>query len=123
MKTPVLYHFTCEHTRQLLGEHGVLLPASQLGIPLALVATADLIWATDQEAPDAQALGLTRTLVKCDRTAHRYRILQPHNFQRWGRLRASYPQELVDALELSPGAAPAHWWVSRVPIAAALDQP
>ena len=65
MSTPTLYHYTCDHARQLIGMRGKLKPHQH---PL-LSKWRPLVWLTDLEEPDAGALGLTSLMLDCDRTA------------------------------------------------------
>lgn len=121
-----LWHYTCQHGRDQLGDRGTLLPrALQAGSahrehsPIVLEC---LVWATDLAEPRAWALGLTSLMLDCNRTAHRYSV-DPRAFQRWGRLRSAVDPVLVDHLELAPWAEPAHWWVALGPVPDALYAP
>lgn len=132
MRSPPLFHYTCQHGRDHLGDTGTLLPlAAQPGRASAealaryapeyrLLAT--LVWATDLEVPEPWALGLTSTILGCVRTAHRYQV-PPERFTRWGRVRAAVGPVLADDLELAYRAEPARWWVAQGPVPGATYRP
>lgn len=123
-----LFHYSCAHGRERIGEHGVLLPPLwQIGeIPTSLppdaVALMGLVWATEAEVPEPYALGLTSSTLSCDRTAYRYRV-PAWQFARWGRVRSRFPAALVDALETARGAEPAQWLVAEGPVEGAVLDP
>lgn len=113
-----LWHYTCDHGRAALGDAGTLLPLQVLKPDVRWHNDFDwlpeLIWATDLEIPLRLALGLTMGLVACDRTAHRYRIIDPSGFARWtawARERG-VPRTAARELNFAEGAMPAHWYVS-----------
>lgn len=116
-----LWHYTCDDAAPLIDEEGLLRPNGHPWLPDRLV------WLTDLE-PDAVpnldlALGLRGAHSTCDRTAHRYEVLDPAPAVRWttyvrglvreGRIR----REVREALDYTPGGYPAHWFVSLAPIA------
>lgn len=102
-----LYHYTCLHSHQTIGEEGVLKPGAD-----------GYVWLTDMERPIAKALGLTMNYITCDRTEYRYQVAPTADVIHWMDIRSSLNQELVWALELSEGAMPRHWFLSPEPIAA-----
>lgn len=122
----VLWHYTCAHAHEAIGEAGTLLPPVAV-VPRRVAKLTErmpevgplftMVWATDLEAPDADALGLTRFALKCDRTAYRYAV-PAEGFARWGWVRGRYAREVLDLLELANGAEPARWWVSFDPVPA-----
>ena len=71
MSAPTLYHYTCDHGRQLIGMRGKLKPNRHPWL------TRPLLWLTDLDHANIQALGLTSLTLDCDRTAWRYRIRTP----------------------------------------------
>jgi hypothetical protein len=74
-----------------------------------------LVWLTDLEEPDRAALGLTSTTLSCDRLAYRCTV-DTEDAEPW----AVWSHGRVDprrVMELTFGHAPAHWWVSQVPVA------
>lgn len=74
----VLYHYTCAHgARAIERERRTLVPTWQ---PLLRTFAS---WATEQREPNAEALGLTRHTLACDRTEYRYRIDEPDAFTWW----------------------------------------
>lgn len=113
-----LYHYTCGHGRQRIGSMGRLLPN---GIPGVIPA---LVWLTDQDQPDREALGLTSTFIACDRLEHRYAI-HPADARdsavRWldSPARAGMPPAAVADLE--HGRDPELWYVAAVPVRAVVD--
>jgi hypothetical protein len=114
--TAPLFHYTCTHGRVALGVGGTLQPPFMQGanpdrVPDDAAPLLAMVWATDLSTPRADALGLTRTTITCDRTLFRYTV-PAAAFNRWGRVRSQLPTPLVDALELARGAEPAHWWVA-----------
>lgn len=110
-----LFHYTCEHARPGIVSDGVLRPASSLRPDVEVPPVARLIWATDMSRPMAHALGLANLsgLVRCDRTEHRFRVLDPSVFVRWVMLPRSVRVE-HGPIQWSVGARPAHWWVTDV---------
>jgi hypothetical protein len=124
-----LYHYTCHHARSALGLEGDLLPIRLLVTPGAPLRNsewrADLVWLTDLGLPIRDALGLTRLIVKCDRTAYRYRVTDEADAVPWTTERRQFlaeNREQVAELERAPGARPAHWFVARKPVPVVLDQ-
>ncbi|HEX5972559.1 MAG TPA: hypothetical protein VFY85_11570 [Gemmatimonadaceae bacterium] len=123
-----LYHYTCAHGCQAIGETGVLVPIRRLAPPESLASLtehrvppwmADLIWLTDLDFPMRAALGLTSYTLGCDRTSYRYRVLDESTARPWLKVR----RELVGGLdlELADGAMPRHWWVSWAPVPVEYD--
>ena len=110
-----LYHYTCEHWAMMIGPAGVLRPWYQpfLGI--------GLVWLTDMAEPDREALGLTSSMLMCDRTEHRYRVTSAADIEPW----LLFPSHAADdeflALFESPPRQPARWFVSRHDVAVVLD--
>lgn len=129
---PILNHFTCPHSQQMIGVMGYLQPISvthpfgaQLMREQGHGWLADVIWLTDLTQPNAFALGLTSVTLHCDRTAHRYHVLDestcvPYSEAR-ARSRAYFPVEDLKALERAPGAEPRHWWISTVAVPVVYD--
>lgn len=105
----VLWHYTCHHGHDAIAHDGhTLRPNPHTGH----------LWLTDLEAPNVLALGLTSTLIDCDRTAHRYRITDTTTAQRWVAVRRQFPGWFRQGLENAPGAMPMHWWISLYTIPA-----
>lgn len=122
-----LYHYTCDHGRTQLGNAGVLLPAvaqrPDHGDRINLFPWQGwLVWMTDLDRPIREALGLTSVHLRCDRTAHRYRVTSLEHVMPWGRYAHDHkvPREVRDEIEQAPGR-PAHWWVSLEPVPAVYD--
>lgn len=116
--TPRLWHYTCSHGHARLGDRGDLVRIRDQ-VPAVTGWATTVVWATDLDTPLVLALGLTSYALSCDRTAHRYRVLEPERFEWWPAWsRRSLPPQAWKALESPPGTMPAHWWVSTSPAAA-----
>lgn len=119
-----LYHYTCDHGRDGIGDQGELWPAwdlTEAPDERARVPTGIYVWLTDLTAPIPDALGLTSNWATCDRTQHRYRVVDERDCERWTSVRRTFPDLWRHALENAPGARPAHWWVSRHPVPVEYD--
>lgn len=115
-----LYHYTCSHSYGELVRGGTLLPTadradvSELGIN---AWPTFFVWLTDRPEPDADALGLTRNYITCDRTVHRFRVTDATGIVPWLDVLTSDPgYASVASLLESPGADPSAWFVSRGPV-------
>lgn len=104
----MLYHYCCHHSAQLIARTMTLRPVAQ-----PMLKGLPVVWATDQEIPDRDALGLTMHMVKCDRTEHRFTVLAEDEplFTPWT---ASPLRALCRDLEAfeHPPLQPELWWVS-----------
>ena len=109
----IFYHYTCRDMAEKIGVTGVLLPNSIHGSP-------PLVWLTDLEVPDIEALGLTSHESDCDRSAVRYRARR-QEFTPWigSKLHASMPPSMQ--AEFHRGRSPENWFVSMVPVAVIRD--
>ena len=115
-----LFHYTCDHGRTALGEGGLLRPAGQL-TDRPLPWTGEFVWLTDLAHPNADALGLTRTLAPCDRTRHRYRVTDVRDVVPWTDAAHRLARPIREEIEGEPGSRPRHWFVSVVPVPAIYD--
>jgi hypothetical protein len=107
-----LFHYTCRDRLDGITADRRLIPN-----PHPLLGEA-LVWLTDLDVPDRQALGLTSAhLLTCDRTAVRVIVQTDPSTLRWSMWarRARVPS-LARALLEGGGALPKHWWVSAVPM-------
>jgi hypothetical protein len=116
-----LWHYTCYHGRRGIGKEGVLLSIAARfggvpGVPAEVRRNLELIWLTNLDVPHADALGLTRRVIRCDRTRYRYRVTDPAAAAPWMDVRADYPPEFVTTLEGVAGVMPRHWWVATQPV-------
>jgi len=114
---PPLWHYTCDHGHEAIGEFGVLVPGRVLA-PDRMPPDywpADFVWLTDLARPNRDALGLTSWIIECDRTAHRYRAAWEVTIKPWVEVRRSVNSP--ESLEAAEGARPRHWYVSRDPVA------
>lgn len=115
-----LWHYTCDHAARKID--GVLTPGADRIERIAELAkrglrvpwTTRLVWLTDLDYPDRDALGLTSTLLTCDRTAHRYRVLDVDQCVPWTSVRRDFPRH--EWIEAAPGVMPRHWFVAFGPI-------
>ena len=118
MNKPIeLYHFTCSHGHEMICRSGRrIIP--QVSNPYVGAA---LSWFTTESTPARCSVGLTLTMLQCDRMAHRYIITDLHGVTPWltsiWRM-ATLPHNR-DVLELH--ASPGTWWVSDRPIVAEYD--
>ena len=124
-----LWHYTCSHSYARIGANGRLVPAwdlyteqQQRQLPADLQPITKFVWLTDLDTPIADALGLTREHIRCDRTRFRYRVQDDRAWiTRYAAVRRSLTPEVRTALETAPGAMPMHWWVAREPVAVVYD--
>jgi hypothetical protein len=127
-----LFHYTCRHGQTAIGIHGWLLCMDEHAPEAAVVmrkANPDLafltrlIWLTTQAEPEAEALGLTKTYIACDRTAFRYRVTALGTCAPWTEAVRSLKRVWPSALDLAfaDGARPAEWWVSTRPVPVMFD--
>lgn len=109
------YHYTCDHRHRLIGS--TIVPGDTLG--RYDDSPHIYAWFTDLSRPNRDALGLTSTILTCDRTAHRYRVTDTRDLIHWTHVRRNHPW--AAELESAPGARPMHWWVARHPVPVAYD--
>ena len=103
------YHFTCDHGRQNIGKHGLILPNPHTGFA----------WFTDLANPCREALGLSSHTLTCDRMRWRYRVTDATAIRPY--------RELVDPLTAAAlatsrviGGQPDRWFVAAQPVPARL---
>jgi hypothetical protein len=122
--TAPIYHYTCEHGRQALGERGAVRPLADWNPRAATllgnrIHMAMLSWFTDLDVAVPHALGLTRGTIECDRTAHRYRVIDDGLIVPW--LASPWRRGWLLDLERVKGAMPRHWYVATVPVRVVLS--
>lgn len=105
-----LYHHTCAHSAEKIRAERWLKPWRQ-----GQLGDVELVWLTDLDTPDRNALGLTSHTLKCDRTEYRVTAVTS-DAQRWVSYARTLPLETRRSLELEPGALPMHWWVCLLPV-------
>lgn len=96
--------------------------AHRVEIESTLGTGARCLWLTDLEAPSADSVGLTSSMLACDRLAYRY-IVQTRAAIPWAELRGRVSRTVIETLERY--GEPSHWWVVRrslTPFEFALDQ-
>lgn len=109
-----LYHYTCSGAARLIDECGYLLP-----YPQTQLDGRKLIWLTDMDTPDRQALGLTSHTLSRDRTKHRVTVdVNAHRWVHYVRTMPTPARRLALDLAMAPGARPMHWWVAANPVPA-----
>lgn len=101
-----LYHYTCSHAAPRIKATGLLLPNSHPHNP------EPLVWLTDLDVPWREALGLTSTILDCDRTEWRFTLTEPVAVHPWVAVRRRFDREYVRELERAHGVMPMHWFVS-----------
>lgn len=117
-----LFHHTCDHGREQIGDQGDLISAAEQRGQVEFW-TMNFVWLTSMRYPNREALGLTMHLVGCDRTKFTYEVLLPDDdpsIHPWAKVARDLPRELRDEIERAPGAMPALWWVSLGPVPARL---
>lgn len=112
MAEPALWHYTCRHRAALIGRRGVLTPH-----PQAVLGGVAVVWLTDLDEPDREALGLTSTTLRCDRTEVRYRVLAADAMMPWRDWAESAHVDRTTVSELTFGRRPRHWFVATEPVA------
>lgn len=108
-----LYHYTCVHRARLIGQRGTLNPN-----PQPFLDGRALVWLTDLAEPDRDGLGLTSSMLHCDRTEIRYTVVDSQNvavmsWHQWAEIE-HIPRNVRSALEF--GGKPLHWYVALGPI-------
>lgn len=120
-----LWHYTCDHGFDAIGDHGYVLPVADLRprhYRLQQLPQAHFSWFTDLAVPQQHALGLTSYTLGCDRTRYRYRVTDPENLWRWTYARRQLgPAPWIADLEEAPGAEPDHWWIADLPVPVIYD--
>ena len=113
-----LYHYTCAHGRKAIGRRGMLRPNAH-----PVLAGRRLLWLTDQDNPQRDALGLTSHILSCDRLAYRYRVeVTARDVVPWDVWKQSLSHTYISALEAVPGAEPSLWFVSETSLLGELDR-
>jgi hypothetical protein len=113
-----LYHYTCAHSVKEIREAGELEPH---GHPL--LAGMKLVWLTDLDAPNIEALGLTSQILRCRRTEFRAVVEAGETVEHWPtfvralrKVGGDRMLRNIGDLESTPGVLPMHWWVSLWPV-------
>jgi hypothetical protein len=105
-----LFHYTCEHGAARIRKAGMRLTPN----PQVALGGVALVWLTNLEAPNRQALGLTSHALDCDRLDARFEVKDSSACERWVEFayRCKIPTHRRWGLELTDGAYPMTWWVS-----------
>lgn len=123
----VLYHYSCAHRAPAIERDGVLKPGmawrhydAELlahGEPMSgLWRAPAVLWLTDLETPDRKALGLTSTLIDCDRTQYRYTVQRTDDVMPWRAFAAWHGATAEWLRILEDGRQPEHWFVAVLPL-------
>jgi hypothetical protein len=116
-----LFHYTCTHAIDAIDDDGLLRPITDVH-PLTLDdGVLPLLWLTDLSVPIRDALGLTSTILRCDRTEIRYDVTSTDDVLAWTDWRRAHRHDarilrIASVLESESGARPAHWFVSEIPL-------
>lgn len=110
-----LFHFTCDHGHDALGNRGELRPIVEH--PFLHIK---VVWLTSDPWPDRESTGLGMTITRCDRMQYRYMVTDLSNCRRWldSPERTGAPVDAVADLE-SYGD-PEQWWIASEPVRARL---
>jgi hypothetical protein len=111
-----LYHYTCDHGHDQIDD--LVVPATWQ-TDRASGTPGVYAWFTDLADPMRDALGLTSHMLACDRTAHRYRVLDSVGVVPWVTVRRMWAW--AEELESAPGARPRHWFVADGPVRVEYD--
>lgn len=119
-----LWHFTCTHGRDAIGTTGLAMPMAAHNPQAAARMLPEwawlsgLVWFTDQPQLDPIALGLTSSLLDCDRMAWRYQVTDPTSCVRWLDYMRQHRRQLPrNARQLNVGDhRPGTWWVATQPV-------
>jgi len=119
-----LWHYTCEHGANGIVRSGLhVLPVSVTAPYVSadkdhpLPAMMTVSWFTDLGEPDRWALGLTSTIIACDRTTHRFKVVDPSATVRWvDYMRAYLTREEREVARRALPGLPLHWYVSSEPV-------
>jgi hypothetical protein len=120
-----LYHYTCIHGWNALGDSGEVLPLIRLDpkaaarIPRRYTDLARISWFTDLDYPYRPELGLTSRTVACDRTGFRYRAVSTFGIVPW--LHSHWRAGWLRQLDQADGVLPRHWFVSAQPVPVVFD--
>lgn len=103
---PTLWHFTCSHGRGgIIDAQGHLRPNRHPLMP----ELGPIIWLTDDQWPERDAVGLTSAYLSCDRMAFRFRVIESdaHPWAAWCHL-----VDQATRADLEHYAEPDRWWLA-----------
>ena len=107
-----LFHYTCaDH-----GYRGILRTGLVMPYPQPVLLGQPVSWWTDLALPDPTALGLTRNVLRCDRTEQRFETHRVDLLTPWWEFARNVLGESRRRLEAA--GAPRHWWVATLPVPA-----
>ena len=105
-----LWHFTCDHGYAGIGRRGLLMPHAHPLMP----ELGPVVWLTTDPAPARDDIGLTSTMLGCDRMGYRYRAHPDVNAAPWTSLRHLVDPSLIVDLELY--GKPDTWHLATDPV-------
>lgn len=123
-----LYHFTCRHSAERIDADGEIRPMIEWadldhallrrGMPRTGLAHAPAVWwATYDPNATRAALGLTSTIISCDRTERRYEFtIDADDAMPWLVFAAQYHANRDWTNVLRVGADPTTWVVGTEPV-------
>lgn len=112
-----LYHFTCsDHGARWIREDGEIRPRFHQ------VLGDEFAWFTPFASATARELGLTRVRLSCNRMEHRFDVdVDDAVALPWLGIRDQFEPWAVSMRESAPGAKPATWFLTRVPVRLSLS--
>lgn len=102
-----LYHYTCDHSVERIRRDGFLRPNRHPSLG------ARLVWLTDLDTPDRDALGLTSQFITCDRTKHRFTVADESFVVPWTEWAREHKVSHLVRDYLEQFGLPRHWFVSE----------
>jgi hypothetical protein len=85
--------------------------------PSGLSKAPAVLWLTDSPVVDRDALGLTSTILTCDRARHRF-VVETEDAERWSTFADQWGANPSWREDLERYGRPETWWVSIVALAA-----
>jgi len=110
-----LYHFTCDHGFNALGEEGML--CAPVTHPFL---GCSVVWLTTQAQPDRESTGLGMTYTSCDRMKYCYEVSEPEKCRPWLGSLERFKSPLGAVEDLERYGDPEHWWITAEPTKAKL---
>lgn len=114
-----LFHFTCDHAAPLIRRCGEIHPQAPWLPQTGLANAPPVVWLTDLRAPKADDVGLTSTMLRCNRLEFRFTILTDRAIP-WLHFIETYTPD-SGWLSMLHGFGqiethPEHWFVATEPI-------
>jgi hypothetical protein len=109
------YHFTCEHHVFDIVAVGAVIPHRHPFMPMM----APMAWFTTLAHPSADDVGLTSTILSCNRLAHRFQVLDHSTLIPWSYVVEHAPPSVLPRwviADLGRYGKPDTWLVSTTPV-------